>query len=487
MKRAQSLRILAFCPWLIVSATERVAAIEPNPSTPSAVETGAAQAATVPTTSRIIVKYRTSAEARAATPESAAASAEALSKWAAVPLQHVMNGGGQTQILALDVPQSEAEVRAIADRIAQDPEVEYAEPDAIMHIQQFANDPRIGEQWHYSQSAVGINLPPVWQRVTGNGVVVAVIDTGYRPHVDLAQHLLPGYDLISDELMANDGEGRDADASDPGDACPRFNSKSSWHGTHVAGTIAAITNNNEGGAGIASDARILPIRVLGKCGGNLSDIADGMRWAAGLPIPGVPINPNPARVLNLSLGGDGTCGPTYSDAIAAVRDQGVTVVVAAGNSDSDALGFRPANCEGVITVAATNRQGGRAYFGRAGAGSNFGSVVEIAAPGGETYRTLSDGVLSTLNTGTNTPGADSYQFYQGTSMAAPHVAGIVALIYEQRSDIGPDEVVGILQRTAQPFPSTGPRSCDTNTCGAGIVDAAAAVASGSAQVSEPTP
>ena len=243
---------------------------------------------------------------------------------------------------------------------------------------------------------------------------------------------------------------------------------SSWHGTHVAGTISAITNNGQGVAGVARSARILPVRVLGKCGGLLSDITDGMRWAAGLSSPGVPNNANPARVLNLSLGGGGACGPTYADAISAVRQQGATIVVAAGNSDSDASGFRPANCDGVITVAATNRQGGRASY------SNFGNVVEIAAPGGETRPNLADGVLSTLNTGTTTPGADNYQFYQGTSMATPHVAGVAALLYGINPSFTPDQIVAVLQRTPQPFPAVG-TPCNTSICGAGILNAAAAV------------
>jgi serine protease len=236
----------------------------------------------------------------------------------------------------------------------------------------------------------------------------------------------------------------------------------------VAGTIAAITHNNLGVAGIARDGRILPVRVLGKCGGWLSDIADGIRWAAGLPVNGVT-NPNPARVLNLSLGGEGPCGPTYADAISAARQRGATVVVSAGNERSDFSGFRPANCPGVISVAATNRQGGRAFY------SNFGSGVTIAAPGGETRDSLSDGVLSTLNAGTSTPGADSYQFYQGTSMAAPHVAGVAALLYAANPKITPDEVAAVIKRTARPFPPVPTRPCDTGTCGAGMLDAGAAV------------
>jgi serine protease len=467
---------------LHLKVAEPVLGMELNPDAPGAANAGAA--AEPAKTARIIVKYRESARARLATPEAMADSAEALSRAAGVTLQHIRAGGGNEQILALPEPMSEEDVRAIAERIAQDPDVEYAEPDAIMRIQQAVNDPRFPEQWHYTAPNVSVDVVPAWSVVHGNGVVVAVIDTGFRPHVDLVTHVLPGYDFISDVPTANDGGGRDADASDPGDWCPALGTNSSWHGTHVAGTIAAVTNNGQGVAGIGRDASILPVRVLGVCGGYLSDIADGMRWAAGLSIPGVANNPNRARVLNLSLGGSGPCGPTYADAISAARQAGATVVVAAGNSDSDASGFRPANCDGVITVAATNRVGARAYFGRPGAGSNFGSVVEIAAPGGETWANRSDGILSTLNSGTTTPGTDTYEFYQGTSMATPHVAGVAALIYEAKPTATPDEVLAVLQQTAQPFPVVASRPCDTATCGAGIVSAAAAVGP-SPQVSLP--
>ena len=198
---------------------------------------------------------------------------------------------------------------------------------------------------------------------------------------------------------------------------------SSWHGTHTAGTIGAASNNGVGVAGVNWNSKILPVRVLGKCGGYTSDIADGMRWAAGLSVSGVPANANPAKVLNLSLGGSGACDATYQDAVNAITAAGTTIVVSAGNSNADAINYRPGNCNGVITVAATNRDGGRAYY------SNYGSIIEISAPGGETNVSNSNGVLSTLNTGTQGPGADTYVYYQGTSMAAPHVAGVASLLY----------------------------------------------------------
>ena len=249
---------------------------------------------------------------------------------------------------------------------------------------------------------------------------------------------------------------------------------SSWHGTHVAGTIAAVTDNARGIAGIAGSAQILPIRVLGKCGGLTGDIIDGIRWAAGLPVPGVPANPTPAQVLNLSLGGSGSCSAAYQDAIDDVVAAGTTVVVAAGNSDANAANFRPASCDRVITVAATNRQGARSFFGRPGAGSNFGAVVDVAAPGGETFDQPSNGILSTLNTGVTVPGSDTYAFYQGTSMAAPHVAAIVAMLYELDPSISPGDVLLRLRSTAKSFPAVSARQCTTADCGAGIIDAQSA-------------
>ena len=473
MSRSNRLLVTGTLAWLWVLPGSSAGAMEPTLDSADAGPEAAAAAAE-PQTDRIIVKYREAAPGAA--PERGPQNAEAFSTDLGISLEYVQTTGTDAQVLALPEPVSIGQAQAIAEQIAQDPNVQYAEPDAVMQIQQ-VSDERFGEQWHYSEAGTGINLEAGWQYATGGGAIVAVIDTGVVPHEDIDAQLLPGHDFISDVAAANDGDGRDADASDPGDWCPPLRPTSSWHGLHVAGTIAAITDNKLGVAGIARDAKILPIRVLGKCGGFLSDISDGMLWAAGIHVDGVPDNPNPARVLNLSLGGPGACGPTYSDAIRRIRDLGVAVVVAAGNSDSDASGFRPANCDGVITVAATNRQGGRAFFGRPGAGSNFGAMVEIAAPGGETRPNSVNGILSTLNEGLTTPAAAAYEFYQGTSMAAPHVAGVVGLLYGANPAITPDEAVSVLQQTSQPFPVVAVRPCSTSECGAGIVDAGAAVSS----------
>jgi len=473
------------------TAMESGFAMEPTPSQPTRGVPEVVTNKYIPVTTRIIVKYVENQARRVENQRAARIAAWNLANTVGAGIQHVRLMSGNAQVIevvgiaGLESARALEAIETIARRIEADPAVEYAEPDAIMQIQQPVNDPQFGQQWHYTMPGTGINLVDGWSVSTGNGVITAVIDTGYRPHVDLAANLLlPGFDFIGDITVANDGNGRDSDASDPGDWCPPSRPSSSWHGTHVAGTVAAVTNNAIGVAGVARSAKIVPVRVLGKCGGYLSDIVDGMRWAAGLSVPGVTANANPAQVLNLSLGGGGSCGSSYQNAINDIVAAGSTIVVAAGNSNSDASGFRPANCNGVITVASTNQAGARAFY------SNFGSVVEIAAPGGETHQVTSRGVLSTLNSGTTTPGTDSYAFYQGTSMAAPHVAGVAALLYQLKSGITPSQVLAYLQNTAQPFPGvTNPLyQCSTANCGAGIVDAgdaAKAVMPGTKSTAQP--
>ena len=339
------------------------------------------------------------------------------------------------------------------------------------------NDPQYTNQWHYYDTW-GINAPGAWDITTGSSnVVVAVIDTGITNHADLSGRTLPGYDFISDARVANDGNGRDSDPSDPGDWITSAESASgffqgcdvadsSWHGTHVAGTIGAATNNGVGVAGINWVSKIVPVRVLGKCGGYHSDIIDGMRWAAGLSVSGVPANPNPAKVLNMSLGGQARVARLNRPPSTKSSATGTAVIVAAGNSNADASGYNPASCNGVIAVAATNRSGDRAYY------SNYGSVVEISAPGGETS-SWANGVLSTLNTGTTVPASDTYAYYPGTSMATPHVVGVASLVLSMAPTLSPSQVQQILQNTARDFPIGS--TCTTSICGAGIVDAAAAV------------
>jgi subtilisin family serine protease len=379
------------------------------------------------------------------------------------------------------------EVKAIAQKLNNDPDVKYAEPDIRMYPLSTPNDPQYENQWHYKAPATepgGANLPGAWDITAGSeDIVVAVIDTGIVVHADLEGRTVGGYNFISDPGMARNDVGRSDDPSDLGDwadagECyedsPAENS--SWHGTHVAGTIGAKTNNNLGVAGINWTSKILPVRVLGKCGGYFSDVVDAMRWSAGLDVFDVPANANRAKVLNLSLGGSGPCSTTLQSAVDDVIAAGTSIVVAAGNSDEDVSGFTPANCTGVISVAATNRAGGRSYY------TNYGTMVKIAAPGGaQSYANDPNGVLSTLNTGTTSPvaGGDTYTYYQGTSMAAPHVTGIVSLMLSVYPTLTPAQVLSQLQSTARTFPTGTGSDCTTATCGAGIVDAAQALVSNS--------
>lgn len=383
-------------------------------------------------------------------------------------------------VVRVDERLDDAEVEAVASEWEDRADVVVAEPDRIRTIDRVPNDPGYANQWHYrtpTSTVFGANLPPAWDRTTGSpSVTVAVLDTGKLDHVDLQGQYLPGYDFISNASVGNDGNLRDSNPNDPGDwitsteaasgffaGCPVRNS--SWHGTHVAGTIAARTDNGVGVAGVAWNAKILPVRVLGKCGGYDSDIIDGLRWAAGLTVSGVPTNPNPAKILNLSLGGSGACSTSWQNAINAVTAAGSTVVISAGNSNVNASNASPGNCNGVITVAASGSTGSKASY------SNFGTTVEITAPGGDSVG--SGGVLSTLNTGTQGPVADGYAYYQGTSMAAPHVAGAAALVLSLRPSTTPAQMLTYLQQSARAFPAGS--TCTTSTCGSGLLDVDAAL------------
>lgn len=399
----------------------------------------------------------------------------------AASLSYLKSISDDTHVVISGQKLNRAELFVLAKQLEQDPQVAYVEIDEILQPLFTPNDPAYaGQQWRYQSPAVfagGLNLPSAWDRSTGSGVVVAVIDTGVLPHADLAANLLPGYDFVSDLAAANDGDGRDSDASDPGNwaqagTCGPGSpaAPSSWHGTHVAGTIGAVTNNGTGGAGVAFGAKILPVRAVGVCGGFFSDIAAGMRWSAGLSVPGVPNNPNKAKVLNLSLGSSNACGTTYQDAVDAVRDAGSVVVAATGNDGQIGIG-RPANCTGVIAVTGHTELGDSASYASIGAGTT------VSGPGGgQGLKIAGDGagIYSTSNTGTTTPGADSYSYKLGTSMAAPHVAGIAALLASVQPDITPDALRSVLIDSARPHPAG--TYCATRTdCGAGLADAKAAL------------
>ncbi|KAB2900421.1 MAG: S8 family serine peptidase, partial [Dokdonella sp.] len=334
------------------------------------------------------------------------------------------------------------------------------------------NDTYFANQWDLTDATGGMRMPAAWDlagSAPGAGINVAVLDTGITTHSDLSGQIVGGYDFISSSATARDGNGRDSNPADEGDwyaanecevGYPASNS--SWHGTHVTGTIVAAANNSKGIAGIAYGAKVVPVRVLGKCGGSVSDIVDAIVWASGGSVSGVPANANPARVLNLSLGGGGACG-SFQSAINTARSNGAIFVVAAGNENQNVSNSSPANCSNVVSVAATTKSGARASY------SNYGSTIVVSAPGGDSSGGAGD-ILSTLNSGTTTPASENYAYYAGTSMATPHVAALAALVFQKNPSLTPDQVKNILTSTARPLPG----AC-SGGCGAGIVDAQAAL------------
>jgi serine protease len=481
-------------------------------------------------TDQIIIKFEEGAEAQSE--PSASALMESLSATAGVTLEyaHPMSGGAHVLQLSGNLPIEQ--VQAISESLMSLPGVEYAEPDRVVrpdldpptdpgYDTGIDHDGNAGtpvvDQWHY-HDPYGINVPGAWGIGTTNlwnttgspDVVIAVLDTGITTHADLdTNRILPGYDFIVKDLEANEfalahydlqgyldrqdngtlnpgvvseEPGRDAIPYDRGDWIASgendtndyfgnlcATSDSSWHGTHVMGTIMATTNNALGVAGIDWNAKVLPVRVLGKCGGDMSDVVDGMLWAAGFHVEGVPDNSNPADVINLSLGAPGTCGTAEQNAINAIVAAGKVVVVSAGNVSGDLSSTNPtetsspANCNNVITVAGTKADGYRT------SNSNYGLPVDISAPG--------ENILSTSNTGRFWPDAATYSLKSGTSMSAPHVSAVASLMLAVNPDITPSQVTRILRKTATPFPSSGGTgtACTTSTCGAGIVNAGEAV------------
>jgi serine protease len=431
---------------------------------------------------------------------------------------------------------------ALARRLAADPDVEevvidrrrralWVPNDPLFLTGQGARGPDVG-QWHLRAPTDAIrsatNVQAAWDRTTGSAdVIVAVLDTGiWSAHEDLRGQLVPGYDFITRSEYANDGDGRDPDPEDPGDwitaqedASGVFQgcgvAGSSWHGTRVASIVGAATNNGLGMAGVAPGARVMPMRVLGKCGGFDSDIAAAMRWAAGVELPGYPAPARPARVLNLSLGGEGACsGSAYPRAIDDVTAKGAVVVVAAGNSAGRAPGA-PANCPGVIAVGGLRHAGTKVGF------SDLGPELSISAPAGNCVNITAGSpclypIQTAGNSGSRAPDAsggrysDSFSYSVGTSFAAPIVSGVVALMLSANPHLTPAQVKSLLQSTAWPFPASGADNgpddttpvaacrtpdgtdqlqcyCTTALCGAGMVDAAAAVAAAAGVSPTPPP
>ena len=497
--------VLALCGLSGFAAAEpdrRAAEARALPSiparTPAASDMG--NAATI---RQLIVKFRDHAALQ--DPSAGAdASRDAQQRWSAMSvaaqrygiqrLSYVRSLSTHANVLRLDRPLTVMQAEALArDIAATDPAVLYAQPDHIgqtqakplpndeyLDLQELGatalvhftppgapNDP--GSDFTFFQP----NVIKAWERSAGAGIVVAVVDTGVLPHPDLIGNLVPGYDFITG-LFTGDTDQRDDNAEDPGTAITQRLEclysvplrDSDWHGTGVAGIIAATPNNSVGIAGIAYDAQVLPVRVVDKCGYAESDLVDAMIWASGGAVSGVKPNPTPARVLNLSLSlndetlGPLACGQAMQDAVDLVRANNSVVVVPAGNKHPF-LNIHPlrspASCNGVIVVSAINSaQGVLSSYSKTGTGVTLSAVGEQ---------------LTTGNFGTTVPAEHGYLYRNGTSFAAPVVAGVAALMLSKNPRLTPDEVKTLLQRTAQPFVTP----CNDQCPGAGVVDAAAAV------------
>ena len=471
---------------------------------------------------RVIVRYRVNSElARLAGPRGRAQQAGRLAARLALPLRDGRALGPHTQALRGQGLGS----RQLAARLAAQPDVEWAVVDERRHTTAVPNDPFYGDnqssitpmvgQWYLrkpdSTILSAIDAETAWDLGTGAPTLtVAVLDTGVRfDHPDLAGKLHPGYDFVR-EANANDGDGFDSDASDPGswsvasDSCGA--KASSWHGTQVAGLVGANTGNGIGMASVGRQLMVLPVRVLGRCGGFDSDVIAGMRWAAGLDnsaecarlgtaaTVAADCNPHPARVLNLSLGAFGDCTDGYRTVVAELNRANVVVVASAGNAIGQAVDA-PGNCSGVIAVAGLRHAGTKVGY------SSVGPEVALAAPAGNCVNEVGAclyPLLTTTNSGSTSPGAntysDSFNASLGTSFSSPLVAGTVGLMLSLNPALTPAQVRNLLTSTARPFPSSGAQTpgtvacrapnaspqvecyCTTSTCGAGMLDAGAAMA-----------
>ncbi len=426
--------------------------------------------------------------------------------------------GRDQQLLSFERPLVGADARALIQRLRARPDVDWVEVNTRERRLQTPTDPYFadGSQWWLqAKSGSNLNAPAdrkrgvagfhsAWMQPGGTGsatVPIAVLDTGVSPHPDLVGRVLPGYDFVSDIKFANDGDGRDADPTDPGDwvSLPDLTDRhfdgcgvasSSWHGTVIAGMVAAVTNNGEGAAAINWAGRVVPVRVAGKCGADKADIIDGMRWAAGLDVAGVPTrNPNPVRIVNVSFGGDAACSADYQAAIDELKSLGVVVVAAAGNEHGHPT--RPASCPGAIGVVGLNRDGFKTHY------SNFGAALtatgiattsgDDAAGSGARWNALADsGILSTYVFGSEGPTSTGYAYLWGTSFAAPQVSGTIGLMLSVNPGLTWEQIVQGLQRSARAhvtspkiaacaWSNPGRCACTASTCGAGILDAAQAL------------
>ncbi|MEE9964336.1 MAG: S8 family serine peptidase [Propionicimonas sp.] len=388
--------------------------------------------------------------------------------------------------VSLAAPVSDHQAEQIQNQVEDKPGIAAAEPGMTFYPTDVNDEPNLWNIDTHAGSNYGTFADSAWGTSTGKGVVVGVIDTGITPHPDLTGsttsvlggNVIAGYDFISKASSAGDGNGRDSNPTDMGDGDSA--NHSSWHGTHVAGIIGALRNSS-GVVGVAPDVKIEPLRALGRGSGSEADIITAIYWGSGTYSGGgLPANRNPAKILNMSLGGYGSCSRAMQTAINKAVSKGVAVVVATGNGDAwgDPLPLKysaPANCKNVIRVTASTATGKRASYSNYGTSS---APATIAAPGGSGAGNLICGptrancseIFSTWNLGAITLGDPGYGWMSGTSMAAPHVSGVAALIAARHPRWSPSRLAQALQYSATPM-----RSCSSTRCGAGIVNAGRAV------------
>jgi serine protease len=510
---------LFMCLSLAVVANAWAASAELNP-----VRTRAATPAES-AVQAVIVKLR-AREGVSGTQTSSADAVMGLAKRAGLALKESHRITANLHVMHVLPTVAGEPMAATLARLRADPEVVYAEPDQRRYIQSTPDDPLYPDQWYLQNSSTtpsAVDAATAWDVTTGsNGIVIADIDTGVRfDHPDLLRagagdggRLLPGYDFITDPSIGNNGEGRGPDASDPGDwvTVAEANTlefkgctvaESSWHGTRVAGILGAITDNATGVAGLTWNSWILPVRALGKCGGDDSDIEAAMLWAAGIHVDGVPDNPYPAKIENLSIGAEGSCPASYQDIIDQLTQLGVLIVASAGNEGG--LVAAPANCPGVAAIAGLRQAGTKVGY------SNLGPEIALGAPAGNCGTAVAGAAClysldTTYNLGTTTPTTNGYTDQTntnlGTSFSAPIVSGIAALMLAVNGNLKSSELIARLKEGSQPFPQTSidntnptpPPFChvpasptdvqnaecictlDDTTCGAGMANASGAVA-----------
>jgi len=498
---------------LSIALAQSTAVLADNEFNPVAREPRSTEA---PGTLAVIVKLRADgAGAAMAKLSSGTDRAAALAKRTGLPMQ--LRREISDRMLAGSVELGDASAARVLEKLRADSAVEYVSVDhrRFPHATN-PNDTLFTGQWYLKNTEVSaVNAIGAWDAEQGStGVVIAVLDTGVLyDHPDLGRadrggKLLPGFDFVGADHMSNDGDTRDSNPSDPGDwidsndkANPVYTdcatSASSWHGTRVAGMIGAMTNNTTGVAGLDWNSFILPVRVLGKCGGVDSDILAGMRWAAGLHVAGATDNPTPARILNASFGGSGVCEPAYRDVINELTARKVLLVISAGNEGT--VVSSPANCPGVAAIAAIRHAGSKVGF------SSLGPEVTLAAPGGNCVNVNGGPCLfsldTTSNNGTTVPATHTYTDQSnsnlGTSFSAPIVSGIAGLMLSRNANLSTAQLLARLREGARPFPASVADDptvpvchvpvdgsdfqlaqclCTTSTCGAGMANAANSVA-----------